>query len=344
MALDLSALDSGDDSPVASGKKLYAPHSMFYEDPDQPRKEIDPEADNKDREDIRRRGVLQAITVHPPGHDGRMKIIMGARRFRLSKEAGLPEVPYVIEDDAARYDDYAQVAENERRKNLSPMDLAVFIKKRKDLGDKNAYIAAQIGIDPSEITAHLVLVEAPEFITRLYAEHKCRTPKYLYDLNNLAKEFPDQVKEFCLTSDDFTRKAILNLSDRLKNLGNTKTLEEAAPVAPLVATPSPSVTVATDVTPVGTGTEDDAKPQVFTAPSHNPDNEKDSGKDRLPPDPSKMKKPLLLGTYKGDDVMVLLNKRPSSLGLAFVKYESGAGEIEVSLSDLTNLTLTESNV
>jgi len=339
MALDLSALDNGDDSPVANGKKLYAPHSMFYEDPDQPRKEIDPDADTKDREDIRRRGVLQAITVHPPGHDGRMKIIMGARRFRLSKEAGLAEVPYVIEDDTARYDDYAQVAENERRKNLSPMDLAVFIKKRKGLGDKNAYIAEQIGIDPSEITAHLVLVEAPEFITRLYTEHKCRTPKYLYDLNNLAKEFPDQVKEFCITSDDFTRKAILNLSDRLKNLGNTKTLEEAAPAAFTAATPSPSVTIATDAPT----SETEKVPPAFTAPSHNPANEKDTGKDRLTPDPSKMKKPLLLATYKGDDVMVLLNKRPSSLGLAFVKFESGAGEIEVSLSDLINLTLTESN-
>jgi ParB family chromosome partitioning protein len=394
-SLDLSALDDDvvEIKEVGDGKALRAPLDMFVPDKIQLNRERDPEADDRDRADIKLRGVLQPIVVGPRLPDGRLPIRYGCRRWRLSGEAGLPDAPYIFEIEGTVSDDYAQYAENARRKGPSPMDRAELIVKRKALGDKNAYIAKQIGIDAAEVTHHIVLIEGPDYIRALYPANKCRTPKYLYELANLAKEFPEQIEEFCTTSTDFSRNAIDAITAKLKNknLGNTKEIPAAAAVpsaAADVQAPAPTQATASapgeetdeSTDPAGSSNEaaggvDDAAvtwpfpthsgalafgnensdedksgsktggDQVVTShiPSHNPDNEKDAAAPYVA-DPSKMKKPLLLGTYKGSDVMVMLYKRPTTPGLVFIKHENGTGEEEVEFGKVKNLTLTESKI
>lgn len=381
-SLDLSALDDDTPSIISDGKALRAPLEMFIPDPEQLARERDEEADNRDREDIRQRGVMQPIVASAPHPDGRMDILIGHRRWRLSGEAGIADVPYVHAVEGVVYDEYAKLAENRKRKNESPMDIAKLIVKRKAKGEKNKFIADQIGIDPSEITHHLVLIEGPDFIRALYDNQKCRTPKYLYELTNLAKEYPREVQEFCEDSDDFSYKGIKAFGDSLKGLGNTKeSAPPPPPAAPQVETPAATPagddsagddsdgvdnaagsSIAQDnggeVTwPFPTGSQGltDAEPttdenapakgdepvRTQHIPSHNPDNEKDAAAPNLA-DTSKIKKPLLLGTYKGSDVMVMLYKRPTTQGLVFIKHENGTGEEEVEFGKIKNLTLTES--
>lgn len=408
-SLDLSALD--DDTQENSGKALRAPHDMFIPDPEQLERERDAAADDRDRDDIKQRGIMQPIIVAEPELDGRMPIRVGHRRWRLSKEAGLPDLPYMFEVEGVVYDDYAKLAENRKRQNESPMDIAKLIVKRKAKGEKNKFIADQIGIDPSEITHHLVLVEGPEYIRSLYHQGKCRTPKYLYELEKLSRDYPAQVEQFCATAEEFTYKAIMAFADSLKNLGNTKESSDtpaadpapqpqgsssgahaqaqaqdvtsggsAAP-APVAETGSDANAGSDDTTshegaitgsdgeqnsdtgahgettnwPFPTGSDaagsKDADsssapaeaPQPAHIPSHNPDIEKDAAAPYLA-DPSKIKKPLLLGTYNGSDVMVMLYKRPTTPGLVFVKHENGTGEEEVEFGKITGLTLTESKL
>jgi ParB family transcriptional regulator, chromosome partitioning protein len=402
MALDLSALDEDVTEvkevvkEVSDGKALRAPLNMFVPDEVQLNRERDPEADDRDRADIKLRGVLQPIVVGPRLPDGRLPIRFGHRRWRLSGEADLPDAPYIFEVEGTVSDDYAQYAENARRKGPTPMDRAELIVKRKAKGDKNAYIAKQIGIDPSEVTHHIVLVEGPDYIRALYPANKCRTPKYLYELANLAKEFPTEIQEFCATSTDFSRNAIDELTARLKNkaLGNTKEnspgTSEASSDASNKPAPSPLVDQEnlgnTKENPSSNGEnggessvvggenkENDKGPWPFNAPkpapsddqngsvndddaasaagkveasqipSHNPAIEKDPAAPYLA-DPSKIKKPLLLGTHKDTSVMVMLYKRPTTPGLVFIKYEDGTGEEEVEFGKVKNLTLTESKV
>lgn len=398
MALDLSALDVQDEagSPVSNGKALRAPLDMFVPDPEQLDRERDEAADDRDRADIKQRGVMQPIIVGEPLPDGRLPIRTGHRRWRLSGEAGLPDAPYLFEIDGVIYDDYAKLAENRKRKNDSPMDIAKLIVKRKALGEKNKYIADQIGIDPSEITHHLVLIEGPEYIRALYEQKKCRTPKYLYELEKLSREFPAEVETFCKTADEFSYKAIMAFGESLKNLGNTKesatsdaagnSSQAAATTSVPAASPaaSSSSNQVDDTTPThggantsgdssgagdettvwpfptgsdSAGSKDDGeepasapaaaegdKAPTSRIPSHNPDIENDKAADAILADPSKIKKPLLLGTYNGSDVMVMLYKRPTTPGLVFVKHENGTGEEEVEFGQITNLTLTESKV
>lgn len=211
MSLDFNALDS------SAGTAPRAPLSMFYEDPDQPRTEFDTRFLEDFAEEIKEAGTIHtAINVRPPDPDGRMKIIHGGNRYRASVLAGVLDIPYLIQTDTRVFDAYSQVSENQRRRSLSPKDLARFIQDRVQRGESQSHVAKKLGMAKADITYHLVLVHGPDFILSLYDQKRCVTPKYLYELANLAKTHPDQVQEFCATSDDFSRYAIRALTERLK--------------------------------------------------------------------------------------------------------------------------------
>lgn len=79
--------------------------------------------------------------------------------------------------------------------------------------------------------------------------------------------------------------------------------------------------------------------QVQQVPFHNPENEKNQP---AAGDPNKIKKPLLLGTYNGIEVMVLINQRPTAVGLIFIRDEKTGEDTEVSIGDVVLTQLTES--
>ena len=88
---------------------------------------------------------MQPIVVHPVDSRGRYLVHFGAKRLRAAQRAGLTQVPIVVRDMPA--DPYSQVAENQKRHGLSPIDLARFIKSRVEAGDANATIAKRLGMN-----------------------------------------------------------------------------------------------------------------------------------------------------------------------------------------------------
>lgn len=359
MALDLSALDAAAaPSPAAgspTGEPLRAPLNRFFEDPDQPRKQFDEEALKNLAEDIKQRGVMSAVLVCPPLPDGRMKIIQGARRFRASDLAGAEDLPYVIKEDPKIFDDYSQVAENVQREPLTPMELALFIAKRIEAGDKQAFIARKLAINKSDVAYLMTLTRAPSYIVNLYETGKCQTPKYLYELENLDKDHPAEVKLFCETSEDFRGKTIAAFSAEIVRNSNGRT--NGKPGASELKTSPPAAGAGFDSSSgagsgtasssassesAGGGDADSFQGKKTELPFHNPDIEKNTGKPAVS-DPTKIKKPLLLGSIGKRAVMVLLYKRPSGPSMVFVKYEDGSGEEEVQFSNLKGLTLTEAS-
>lgn len=349
-SLDLSALDLNDEETRPTGDVLRAPLTQFIPDEKQLNRERDKDADDRDREDIVMRGILQPIVVSKPDDNGKMHIRLGHRRWRLSQEAGLPDIPYVFEIGGTVYDDYAKLAENRKRKNESPMDIAILIAERKANGEKNKYIAAQIGIDAAEITHHLVLIEGQDYIRELYTNGKCKTPKYLYELSNLAKDHPAQVEEFCAESTEFTRNAIDVLKQKIGNTkkNNQKNNENADSTHDNQFEHQPTSDEGeqnnndTSDWPFSPQPQNEHQPESYDLPHHNPDTEKDNNKPTT--DKSKIKKPLILGTYDNQDIMVMIHKRPTTPGLVFIKYENGMGEDEIAFAKITNLTLTDSQV
>jgi ParB family transcriptional regulator, chromosome partitioning protein len=127
------------------GRPLLVPLDRVDEDPNNPRTEFTDAEIDELAEDIRQHGILQPLVVHPADAAGRYRIHFGAMRYRAAKRARLDEVPVVFRDTPA--DPYAQVAENQKRHGLTPLDLARFIRARVDEGEPNATIAKRLGMD-----------------------------------------------------------------------------------------------------------------------------------------------------------------------------------------------------
>ena len=113
---------------ISTSQPLIVPTASLFEDPNNPRTEF-PQAELEElAEDIRQHGILQPIVVHPVDTMGRHQIHFGAKRWRAAQLADLLEVPVVVRD--APTDPYTQVAENQKRHGLMPLELARFIRKQ----------------------------------------------------------------------------------------------------------------------------------------------------------------------------------------------------------------------
>ena len=189
---------------------------MLYEDAHNPRTEFPEESIAELAEDIRQRGVLQPLVVHPAGSDGRHQVHFGAKRLRAAMLAGLHEVPVVVRDLPA--DRYAQVAENQKRHGLTPLELARFIRAQVDSGDTNATIARQLGMNLTAVAHHLSLLELPPVLDHALKSGRCTSPRTLHELKTLHADQPDQVQALLASGAEITRlavSAIRSASDKI---------------------------------------------------------------------------------------------------------------------------------
>lgn len=188
------------------GRPLSVPVSMLYEDAHNPRTEFPEESITELAEDIRQRGVLQPLVVHPAEIDGQHQVHFGAKRLRAAIRAGLDEVPVVVRDLPA--DRYAQVAENQKRHGLTPLELARFIRAQVDAGDSNATISRQLGMNLTAVAHHLSLLDLPPVLDDALKSGRCTSPRTLHELSKLHADRPDQVQALLAGEADITRASV----------------------------------------------------------------------------------------------------------------------------------------
>ena len=182
---------------------------LLDEDPANPRTEFPDEEIAELAYDIAQRGILQPIVVRHAA-DGRYRVLFGAKRLRAARQAGLKAVPVVIGSDA--HDVYAQVAENQKRHGLTPLDLASFMRSRADAGESNAEIAKRMGIDLTSVAHHLALLSLPPELDEALRSGRCTSPRTLYELAKLHKTKPEQVKAIVTGKGEITRTAVASLA------------------------------------------------------------------------------------------------------------------------------------
>ncbi len=188
------------------GRPLLLAVSMLYEDVHNPRTEFPEESIAELAEDIQQRGVLQPLVVHPADGDGRHRVHFGAKRLRAAIRAGLLEVPVIVRDLPA--DRYAQVAENQKRHGLMPIELARFIRAQVDAGDSNATIARQLGMNLTAVAHHLSLLDLPPVLDDALKAGRCTSPRTLHELSKLHADRPDQVQALLAGEADITRASV----------------------------------------------------------------------------------------------------------------------------------------
>ncbi len=133
-------------------------------DPDQPRKEFDPEALSDLAASLNARGQLQPIRVRWDEPSARWIIIAGERRYRAALLAGLPALTCVEARGPLSPDDVLedQLVENALRQDLKPIEQAHAFRA---LIDRRGWSYRQLGealhIAPSSIARSLALLDLP---------------------------------------------------------------------------------------------------------------------------------------------------------------------------------------
>lgn len=348
--LDLSALEFDDDKkPVVAQVHegdLISNMNVSEISPGryQPRREFNEEALRELADSIKAHGVMQPIVVRRV--DGGYEIIAGERRWRASKIAEVTTIPAIIRDIDDKKALAVALVENVQREDLSPMEEALALQRLKDeFKLKNKEVAEIVGKPANDVNKLLTLLKLEDAVAALY-ERGCRSVEVLLELNRAHEESPDETKLFIGEKDDITRREVREFRARIKAGGEEKNSpasfsdghEGGGEHEPLVSQGG------------STGGESVVKELVGEEQTKNPPEkeiEPDNGeltsfpRGKAIADPDRLKKPLLLVDYDGRSAAVLLNRKPKSPGVVFIRYEDGGGDEMVSVDKLKIIQLSE---
>ena len=126
----------------------------------QPRQHFDDEKFNELERSIREHGVLQPIVVQKNAKG--YELIVGERRWRASKKAGLKKIPSIIRDVTDAESLELALIENLNRQDLNPIEEAeAYGRLAKDFGFTQEKISQQMGKSREAIANALRLLKLP---------------------------------------------------------------------------------------------------------------------------------------------------------------------------------------
>ncbi|WP_353808140.1 ParB/RepB/Spo0J family partition protein [Agromyces sp. SYSU T00194] len=130
----------------------------------QPRSVFDPDDLAELVHSVREFGVLQPIVVRPhPERPGTYELVMGERRLRATKEAGLDTIPAVVKDTANDAMLRDALLENLHRSELNPLEEAsAYQQLLADFGITQEELASRIGRSRPQISNTIRLLKLPE--------------------------------------------------------------------------------------------------------------------------------------------------------------------------------------
>jgi ParB family chromosome partitioning protein len=135
--------------------------------PRQPRRRFDDEAASGLADSIRAEGLLQPVVVRPRP-DGRYELVVGERRWRAARAAGLASVPALVREADDRDSLLLALVENVAREQLSPIEearaYAVLIDEFSlSLGE----VAERVGRSKPAISNRIRLLELPDDVLEI---------------------------------------------------------------------------------------------------------------------------------------------------------------------------------
>ncbi len=160
---DISPLDSGAIQKIAI--------DLIDPNPYQPRRVFRGERLEELAQSIRSDGLIQPIVVQR--NEGRYILIVGERRWRAARLAGLEQIPAVIQEIPADRLLEVTLIENIQREDLNPIETAqAFERMARELNISHEEIARRTGKDRATITNLLRLLRLPADVRELVAERR----------------------------------------------------------------------------------------------------------------------------------------------------------------------------
>lgn len=145
------------ESEAALHARLELPVDQIDPNPEQPRRLFDPKQLETLAASIQQHGVLQPVVVRRAGD--RYELIVGERRWRASRAAGLTTIPAVVADVAPQERLEIAIVENVQRHDLNPIELAHAYRALAATGATQDEIGRRVSLDRSSIANHLRLLE-----------------------------------------------------------------------------------------------------------------------------------------------------------------------------------------
>ena len=135
----------------------------------QPRTEFDEEALEELTHSVREFGVFQPIVVRSiddaPAEGPHYELIMGERRLRASKRAGLETIPAIVRSTADEHMLRDALLENLHRAQLNPLEEAsAYQQLLADFGITQEQLATRIGRSRPQISNTIRLLKLPETV------------------------------------------------------------------------------------------------------------------------------------------------------------------------------------
>jgi ParB family chromosome partitioning protein len=145
------------------------PISQIFPNPRQPRKVFDETALNELIASIKSVGILQPPVVRKVS-EGRYELIMGERRFRAAKAAGLTSIPVIIRQTPDNELLREALIENIHRSQLNPLEEgAAYAQLLSDFGCTHDELAIKLGRSRPLISNTIRLLNLPEAVQRRVA-------------------------------------------------------------------------------------------------------------------------------------------------------------------------------
>lgn len=134
------------------------------ENPYQTRTKFEEKALMELAQSIRTQGVLQPIVVRP-GADGYFKLILGERRLRAARLAGMEEIPAIVKRVSEQQAAEMTIVENLQRQDLNCVDQATaFANLSTEFKLTQEQIGARVGMSRESVSNYMRLLTLSEGI------------------------------------------------------------------------------------------------------------------------------------------------------------------------------------
>ncbi|MBR6188920.1 MAG: ParB/RepB/Spo0J family partition protein [Prevotella sp.] len=154
-------IDTSEVKTQGSSNLNEIPISQIEPNPDQPRREFDPEAMEELAGSIKTMGIIAPITLREVSPD-HYQIIAGERRWRASQMAGLTTIPaYIRTADDESVMELALV-ENIQREDLNAIEIALAYEHLAETsGMTQEKISERVGKSRTAVTNYMRLLKLP---------------------------------------------------------------------------------------------------------------------------------------------------------------------------------------
>ncbi|MBQ6622255.1 MAG: ParB/RepB/Spo0J family partition protein [Mogibacterium sp.] len=154
------------ESSAETDRVLYVDINDIKPNPEQPRKNFDPEKLEELARSIEENGVIQPLVVRkvPNGYE----LVAGERRWRASRLAGLRTVPCIVREFDEKQKLIVAILENMQREDLDPIEEAEGLQQMSErFGFTQEQVSASVGKSRAYIANSVRLLKLPEEIREM---------------------------------------------------------------------------------------------------------------------------------------------------------------------------------